>query len=540
MRRIVSVWLPDWPITAWTRAVKTPPPPDVSQTESGPFALVERGARGVVLHAVNAAGQRLGLRRGQTHADARAMVPGLKSEPARLEQAPAALRRLALWCERYSPLVAADDATPGAEGLFLDMTGGTHLFGGEACLLAQMTERLKAAGIPAQVAIAETAGAAWALARYGQYAGGRFIAPPGGVRGALEPLPVEALRLDPEAVRLLGKFGLKRIGDLYGLPRSGLARRFRGEEGLEVVRRLDQALGAAPEPLRGVRPAPLYRAWQVFFEPLLDVAGIEQVLPDLVQALVVQLEQGGEGARSIALTAFRTDGRSTSIAAGLSAAARTPGHILRLLKETGLEKLDLGFGADALMLCALRTEGLQERQCDLEPDAAKAGDEALAGLIDRLSAKLGDRAVRRPVAVESHLPERSERWLRAGPQAPASAPLPPHLRPLLLLDPPEAIDAVAELPDSAPARFTWRRVSHRIARAQGPERISPEWWLPSRGLRADRTRDYYAVEDEDGRRFWLFREGLYDRIEAGDLELVEGEETPVTRPPAWWLHGVFA
>jgi protein ImuB len=499
---------------------------------------VERGPRGLVLAAANPAAQAKGVRRGQTHADARALLPSLKSAPADAEGAARALRRLALWCERYSPLVAADDARPGFEGLFLDMTGGAHLFGGEAAMLAGLVQRLKAAGVPAQAALADTPGAAWALARFG--AQRTVVAPPGRSREALARLPVEALRLEEGAVRLLGKFGLKRIGDLYPLPRAGLARRFRGEEGLEVVRRLDQALGGAAEALQGVRPPPAYRAWQAFAEPLLDVAGVEHVLPDLVQALAAQLDKGGVGARSVAFTAFRTDGRTTAIAARLSAAGRSPPHILRLLKETGLEKLDLGFGADALMLCAHRTETIGARQADIEPAAAEAETGALAALIDRLSARLGEGTVRRPLAVESWLPERSERWVPAGPAAPEGPAAKPRLRPLLLLDPPEPVQATAELPDSAPARFTWRRVSHKVARAEGPERLSPEWWLPARGLHEPRTRDYYAVEDEAGRRFWLFREGLYDRLEAGDEEPVEGQTAPRRRAPAWWMHGVFA
>ncbi len=485
-----------------------------------------RGARGLVLTAVNEAARSLGLRPGQAHADARAIVPDLASAPDQPQAAADALRRLALWAERYSPL-AALETTPLAEGLMLDMTGGAHLFGGEAALLADIEGRLGRAGVPARAAMADTPGAAWALARFGA----DRIAPPGRGREALAALPVEALRLDEAAVGLLARFGLKRIGDLYPLPRAGLARRFRGEAGLAVVRRLDQALGAEAEPLEGVRPAPLYRVWQSFLEPLIDQAGVEHVLPGLVDGLVRQLEQGGAGARSVALTAFRSDGRTTGIAASLSAAARSPAHILRLLKETGLDRLDLGFGADALMLCAHRTEAVAERQGDLHPAAATAQTQALAGLIDRLSARLGDGAVRRPLAVQSHLPERSERWVRAGPSAAgAAAGAEGRPRPLMLLDPPERIEALADLPDSAPIRFTWRRVAHRVLRAQGPERLSPEWWRTADG-KAPRTRDYYAVEDDAGRRFWLFREGLYDRVEAEPLD---------ERPPSWWLHGLFA
>ena len=479
-----------------------------------------------MLGAVNPAGRALGLRPSQSHADARAIAPGLLSAPAEPQAAAAALERLALWAERYSPL-AAMETTPGFEGLMLDMTGGAHLFGGEAALLEDIVQRLSNAAVPARAAVADTPGAAWALARFGD----EPIAPPGGARQALAALPMEALRLEDPAVRLLGRLGLRRIGDLYGLPRAGLARRFSGEAGLQLVRRLDQALGAQTEALQAVRRPPLYRVWRTFLEPLIDVAGVEWVLPDLVGDLSRQLEQGGTGARSVGLVAFRTDGRTTEIEASLSAAARSPAHILRLLKEKGLDRLDLGFGADAVMVCAHRTEALTQRQGDLQSSQLSTDNQALAGLIDRLSARLGEGAVRRPVAVQSHLPERSERWARAGPDTHPAPPMEQDRpRPLMLLDPPERIEAVAELPDSAPARFVWRRMAHRVLRAQGPERLSPEWWRAASD-RVPRTRDYYTVEDEAGRRFWLFREGLYDRIEAEPLE---------TRPPSWWLHGVFA
>ena len=233
MRRIVSVWLPDWPITVWSRAAgRTPPrssPPGGSPREAGeggppqdglPFALVERTTHGLVLSAVNAPARALGLHRGQAHADARAIAPDLLSAPAEPDHDQTALRRLALWAERFSPSVGIDAEAPGLEGLVIDMTGGAHLFGGEAALLSEIERRLQAAGAPAQVAIADTPGAAWALARFAE----DRIAPEGRTREALADLPVEALRLQEGALRLLRRLGLKRIGDLYGLPRSGQAR----------------------------------------------------------------------------------------------------------------------------------------------------------------------------------------------------------------------------------------------------------------------------------------------------------------------------
>ncbi|MGZ3275929.1 MAG: Y-family DNA polymerase [Caulobacteraceae bacterium] len=539
MRRVVSVWLPDWPITVWRRSrtrcasPSAEPQPGVLEAEDQPFALVDRTGRGVVLHAVDrVARDRFGLRPGQSHADARAIAPGLVSASAEPEEERRALKALALWFERFSPLVAVDAGLPeetscGQEGLLIDMTGGAHLFGGEAALLEEMLRRLEAAGVPARAAMADTPGAAFALARWSGLP--TAIAPPGKTREALADLPVEALRLDDDAVRLLARFGLQRIGDLYGLPRAGLARRFRSDLGLALVRRLDQALGAEAEPLKPERPAADYRVWQAFAEPLLEAEGVAWALPALAQALCAQLEQDGQGARQLALDAFRTDGRVVRLAAGLSAPSRTPAHLLRLLKEKGIEALDLGFGADALMLSALVAEPLSGRQGELEGDPRLAGSDAIAGLIDRLQARLGEGAVTRPEGVESHLPERSERRAPAGPAPPPSAPPPLRPRPLLLLDPPEPVEAIAELPDAAPSRFTWRRVGHRVAKAQGPERLSPEWWRPeaSLGPRAAQTRDYYAVEDEAGRRYWLFREGLYDRIE-GEGEL-----------PRWWIQGAW-
>ena len=473
-----------------------------------------------MLSAVNAPARTLGLHRGQAHADARAIAPDLLSAPAEPDNDQAALRRLALWAERFSPSVGIDASTPGLEGLILDMTGGAHLFGGEAALLSEIERRLQAAGVPAQAAIADTPGAAWALARFEE----DRIAPEGRAREALADLPVEALRLQEGALKLLRRLGLKRIGDLYGLPRSGLARRFRNDDGIDLVRRFDQALGVQAEPLETVRPAPLYRAWRLFAEPLIDIEGVGWALPALVEALCAQLEQGGKGARKLRLTAFRTDGRTTSLEVGLSVPALAPAHLLRLFKERGLERLDLGFGADALMVEALKSEATTSRQIDIDRERDRTGEAALSALVDRIAARLGDDAVARPTLRDSHIPERSEAWTaEPAPSSQDHGGVGERERPIFLFDPPEPIETVAELPDSAPVRFVWRRVSRKVARAEGPERLAPEWWnAPS-----ERTRDYYRVEDEDGRRYWLYREGLY------------GRESQA-RDPTWWLHGVFA
>ncbi|RYF95015.1 MAG: DNA polymerase Y family protein [Caulobacteraceae bacterium] len=542
MKRIVSVWLPDWPITVWSRmAGRSPPPDDV------PFALVEKGPRGLVLSATNRAARKLGHSTGQAHADARAASPDLVTQPAEPDRDAEALRLLSLWAERYSPCVAMDAASPGREGLLIDMTGGAHLFGGEIALLTDMAVRLKAAGMPARLAMADTAGAAWALARYGPRDTRRLV-PVGGNRTALAALPVVALRLDEADVKLLSRLGLRTIGDLMALPRSGLARRFRGEAGLTLVRRLDQALGAEPEILEPIRRPPVWRVWRNVLEPLIDVPGIETVLTDLAASLSESLERDGQGARRLTLTAFRVDGRATHLSVALSVPSIRPAHLAKVLKERGLEHLDLGFGADAVMLSADVVEPLTAIQSDL--DKGRDGDQrlALAALLDRLGARLGESAAFHLEAQASWLPERSQRRRPAGegpPPALQGAGEPPPLpdRPLLLLDPPEPVTVpLASLPDGPPASFVWRRVTHRVSRAQGPERLSTEWWRPGKRPLPERTRDYYRVEDREGRRYWLFREGLYQREDQAVEPPAPGETESrlVDRPPAWWMHGVFA
>jgi protein ImuB len=536
MRRIVSVWLIDWPVTVWANGAGRVSPPEspVGTHDGPPFALITRTARGAILHALNAAARAAGLSRGQTQADARAMLPTLECRPADLPADLKALERLAIWAERWSPSITVDVSADGLEGLFLDVTGAAHLFGGEAGLLDQIERRLSDAGARARLAIAETPGAAWALARWSGRGGGEMrITPPGGVRSVLADLPIEALRIDASTQKQARRFGLKTIGDLYPMPRAGLARRFRDGAGIGLVKRLDQALGAAPEALIPTRPPPRYRAWEAYAEPLGDTAGMESRLPELAADLAAALEKDGQGARSLTLTGFRTDGRTTSLSIRLGLPGRDPAIWMRLFRETGIARLDPGFGVDALMLTADLTETMRARQVSMQDEATARHAEGLAALIDRLSARLGEAAVQVSESQGSWIPERAERWSPALGRSSASPETDfgdRRKRPLLMLDPPEPVEVIAELPDRAPAQFTWRRLSRRVTRADGPERLSPEWWRPRPDGRLARTRDYYRIEDDQGLRYWLFREGLYGREYAG------GEDE---RAPSWWMHGMF-
>lgn len=516
-------------MTVWARSAG-PGTPDPFAPEAGPLALVQRTARGQVLHALNPAARALNLSRGQTQADALAMIPHLACHPADLAADRRALEALAIWSERWSPSVAVDPSEGGLEGLFLDLTGAAHLFGGEAATLTQIQTRLRRAGIRARAAMGPTPGAAWALARWGE---GRRIAVDADVRDLLAPLPVEALRLTDAAVKQARRFGLKRIGDLYPMPRAGLARRFRDGAGVGLVRRLDQATGATREALTPTRAPPGYRGWEAYADPLTDTAGIEARLPGLADQLARAMEADGQGARALTLTAFRVDGRTSAVSVRMGRALRDVSIWMRLFREMGVERIDPGFGIDALMLTADLTEPVVALQVAMGDEDQARHAEGLAALIDRLSARLGEGAVRIADPFGSWLPERAERWRPALAKAPPPAECAeaaPRARPLLLLDPPEPVETIAEMPDGVPALFTWRRVRRTVARADGPERLSPEWWRPRPDGRLSRTRDYYRIEDDQGLRYWLFREGLYGPDYSG---------APDQREPSWWMHGMF-
>ena len=524
MKRFASIWLMDWPITAWRAARPSPPDAEPDQTVHKPFALVERTTHGLILHALNPAARALGLKLHQSHADACAIVPDLASAPVEPVEDAKALGRLAGWMERYSPFVSLDPSPGGLEGLFIDLTGGQHLFGGEPAMARSMLTSLERLGVPARIGVADTPGAAWALARFGEQA--LTLAPEGGAKAALAALPVAALRLAPSAIQLLNRFGLRQIGSLAALPRAALARRFQDAEALNVLQRLDQALGMLPEPLIPVTTPAVYRVQCVFAEPMTSLEAVAIEAAVLTEQLVLALERDGVGARRLHLIGFRVDGRTTGLDVRLAAASRRAGHLLRLFKDKGFERLDLGFGIDALTLSAPATEPLHARQTSTLADAGQDAAAARDALVDRLSARLGDGAVLTAHLAESWLPETAETLGSYASRSEGLSNPAVGARPILLFDPPEPIEAVAELPDSAPARFTWRRVARRVLRASGPERLAPEWWKATGARKPKRTRDYYRVEDDQGGRYWVFREGLYD---GGDVD----------PPPSWWMHGLF-
>lgn len=465
-----------------------------------------------MIAAADPAARALGLYPGLGVTHARARVPHLRiaaADPAGDEKGLAAL---AAWCvRRWSPLVAADPP----DGIRIDTTGVSHLFGGESPMLDDVVGRLDAAGITARAAIAETLGAAHAAARFGDRA--IAVVPPGGVAGALETLPIAALRLPAEIVDGLRLLGFERIGPLDRTPRAPLVRRF----GIALARRLDQAFGRMSEPLAPVRPRERHHARLAFAEPINGAEALTAAIGRLVRALCADLGEAGLGARRLDLVCRRLDGDSRGMRIGTARPSRDPRHLARLLVER-LDGLDPGFGIEAMELSAPLVEPLAPRQIAAEPDEERPAAD-LSELVDVLSNRLGADRLYRAAPVESDWPERSVRAVP--PLAPASRTgWPGELpRPGRLLDPPERVEATALLPDHPPVQFVWRHTLHRVRCADGPERVFGEWWRSGDEVAA--VRDYFRVEDEAGARFWLFRSG--DGVD------------PASGSRRWYLHGLF-
>jgi protein ImuB len=443
-------------------------------------------------------------------AQAQAMVPGLLVMPADPAGDEAALVRIAAWCLRYAPLTAAD---PPA-GVWIDASGAAHLHGGEAAMLSHMLARLQADGFAARAAMADTPGAAWALARYGGQVS--LIVPQGEGARVLSALPVAALRLSEAILTGLRRLGFERIGQLEAAPRAPLARRF----GAALLTRLDQAFGRCFEPITPIPPPASLACRAAFAEPIGTAEAFSAVIGQLTTQLCETLEQAGLGALRLDLRFELVDGSAQTISIGTARPSRQAAHLARLLDER-LEQVDPGAGVEAMGLRASLVDPLSPHQVDLRQDDHRAD---LATLVDRLSNRLGGGRVYRLAPVESDVPERSVRPLAA--LAPACGATWPEAlpRPVRLFRPPQLIEAMALLPDHPPVAFIWRRVRHRVRHADGPERIYGEW--EKRDCELWAVRDYFHVEDETGRRFWLYRSGNGTDPSTGDLR--------------WFLHGLFS
>lgn len=458
------------------------------------------------LHAVSQPAAALGLTPGMTLAAARAAVPDLTAQDAEPEADRAALTALARWCGRWTPWAAPRPAAPGLDAVILETTGCDRVHGGEETMLRKIHRSMTGLGLAARIAAAPTIGLAWGLswhlARAGQPPGPVRIDGPA-ARDALAGLSVRALRIADDAADTLEELGLRQVGDLIPHRRADLARRF----GTGLVRRLDQARGTEPETLDPVLPAARLRARRRYAEPLTDPDQIARAAAGAAEDLCALLEEEGAGARRLSLMLYRVDGAAFDIRAGTAAPARDAAHLARLLAEQiARAELDPGFGIEIVELAALTAERLDAAQEELTGDQTGVDPARLA---DRLAARLGEGCVLRPAARASHDPSRAAGWARADGAAPSAHVRADARRPLLMLERPEPVEAVSQLPDGPPRLFVWRRVRHRVAAAEGPERVAPEWWREAEGAR--RTRDYFRVETDCGRRFWLYRDGVQGR-----------------------------
>jgi protein ImuB len=493
------------------------------------LVTAQRSGNRMTIAAASPEARALGLHPGMALTQARALVPGLGVRDADPEADVALLARLGLFAaRRWTPRAALS----GPDGLWLDLGGVAHLFGGERKMCERILAFCARLGLAARIAVAGATGAAHGLARFG--ADRLILCPEGGEAEALAPLPLAALRVEEDVRVAARRLGIDTIGDLIEMPRAPLERRFgpgcgasnrafRHAAGMPrthcLLYRLDQALGRVSEPFDPIVPEEPPSATLRLLEPIATAEAIGQVLAELVARLMRLLAESGLAARTLTLTCLRVDGEEQRVAIGTARASRDGAHLLRLLGGR-IETIEPGFGIEAMRLVAGRCEPLGP-----QPVAGLlAGDDAspdLAPLIDRLAARLGRRRLFRISAVESDVPERSAR--RVGPLAAASS-WPDWPRPVRLLSPPERVEnVVALLPDQPPRRFTWRGRRHVVRQADGPERIHGEWWR--RLSEAEAVRDYFQVEDEQGGRFWLYRrgDGLDDRT--GDL--------------SWYMHGVF-
>ncbi|NNK68420.1 MAG: DNA polymerase Y family protein [Rhodobacteraceae bacterium] len=530
-RRILSLWFPRLGAERLLRFET-----DLVET---PFAIAEDRGPMQVLSSLSSIAHAAGLRRDQPLRDALAMCPDLITRLRNPQAETAFLATLRRWAGKFSPWVAEE----APDALIVDLTGCAHLFGGEAALVVQVIEECEALGLTVQTGIADTAGAAWALARFAGQAvpmtrsgdaidqeayatrsraakrrhwerGGPAppqglpdnrstpIAPPGQTRSALAPLPVAALRLPPEMATDLTRLGLRRIGDLTGQPRAALGRRF----GRHLVQRLDQALGVEPEPISPAKPPMHFAVRLTLPDPIGLEADIAAALDRLLPRLSEQLVSKGRGARRVRLECHRADHTMQGVEVGLARPSAAPDRIRPLLLMK-LSEIDAGFGIDRVRIEAVVTEPLHDRQFKGHADAAAdavnrlSGNTALEDLIGRIGARIGLEAITRLHPADSHIPEKAVKVMAAAWSEPARDwPTSPVPRPLVLWRP-ELVTA-EDVPDP-PLTFRWRRQSFETLAATGPERIAPEWWLDEPDWRTG-VRDYWRITTTGGVRLWLY------------------------------------
>lgn len=509
---------------------------------------MQNGAKGTRISAVGPEAQREGLWPDMKLVDARAMMPDLQVEQHRLEADEMLFKQLAHWMLRYSPSVS----TYEYDSFVLDITGCDHLFGGEMTMAQMIENAFLKMGFSARIAISNSVSAGFALVHYGAKPIYRL---PVNWRGdELDILPVEALRLNGETVTLLKRLGLKHIGDVRRLPRVALERRFRESRKSTTKRqsaslaqsvqwRLDQLSGALAEPLVTIVEPQNFRAQKQCPELALEHGAVAIAFDEMLPDLCALLQEAGKGARCICLTGYRADGGSSAARVSLSQPANRPDILARLFKDR-FDRIDCGFGIDLFVLEASGVSAISTEQHDIMGgEQVSLSSSSIANFADIVENRVGSNAVSRLAPCASHVPERAQKMV--GVNAPISwdkwKRVQPRWspRPVRLLVRPEPALVTAQVPDSPPIQFVWRRVLRRVVRSRGPERILPEWWHDNLKSRPGALyRDYYDVEDEFGRRYWLFRATKAEQMVTHDNDNADDEMRTVLTS-SWFVHGLF-
>ena len=469
------------------------------------FAEADHGR--MLITALTDEARKYGVTEGMTVADARVIAPDLQVFDGKPGRNLKLLTGLAEWCLRYTPLVQLDPP----DGLLLDVTGCTHLKGGEKAFLQEIVSRLRAIGYDVRPAIADTIGTAWGVARC---ATSGLIVPEGEHRNALMPLPPSALRLPMNQLMKLRNLGLHQISSFIYMPNAVLRRRF----GKDMVLRLQQALGLEVEYLFPLKEPVPYSVRLDCLEPVRTRTAIEIGLNDLLERLCKSLYGEGLGVRSAVLTWYRIDGKNGNISIGTNHPSNRTQHLFKLF-FIKLETIAPGLGIELFVLDALKTEPVNDKQNELWSAGGGMDSDEVAELLDRVAGRIGTAHINRYLPGEHYWPERTPELNTNLKKKPESDWRTDKPRPMQILDHPERIEAMALTPDYPPKLFIWKGEQHIIVGADGPERIEREWWLEP-----GEHRDYYIAEDEAGRRYWLFRSGHYN---------AENNQH-------WYLHGFFA
>ncbi|HET9824094.1 MAG TPA: DNA polymerase Y family protein [Chitinophagaceae bacterium] len=471
-----------------------------------PFVLASPDHGRMIVTAANSIAEEQGVETRMVVADARVLIPFLKVFDDKPGISDKLLTRLAEWCIRYTPSVAVDPP----DGLILDVTGCTHLWGSERNYLENITTRLKKLGYNNRLAIADTVGCAWAISHFGEHS---YIVKSGEQTTALLSLPPTALRLNENIVERLHKLGLKRIRDFIGMPRSSLRRRF----GPEFLEKIDLALGYQEEKIQPVHPIEPYHERLPCLEPIITATGIEIALQRMLETLCDRLQQEQKGIRAAVFKCYRIDGKIEKVEIGTNRATHNTKHIFKLF-EIKLPTIEPALGIELFTLEAPKVEDVSPSQEKLWDKTCGLDNVALSELLDRLSGKMGANLIHRYLPDEHYWPERSTKLALSLQEKATAKWRTDRPRPLQLLSNPEPVEVTAPIPDYPPMLFRYKGKLHKVIKADGPERIEQEWWIQD-----GQHRDYYYVEDEQGCRYWLFRSGHY-----------------TDRSYSWFIHGFFA